>query len=74
MKKRMIASIKAEKAKRMSKHARLRSAVSPKDPRDLRGPKGALLKRAAEDVLTDEFRNGQTDDGRYPPGPIRDDW
>ncbi len=74
MKKAMLTKIKIEKAKRMRKLARSRPPIRVKDPKDLRGAKGALLKSAAAVVLEDESPNGLTVEQRHPPVRISSDW
>ena len=49
MKKRTLARIQVEKEKRAQKRARRHPSGRTKDPKDLRGAKGALLKQAAEE-------------------------
>lgn len=48
MKKRTVVRIKVEKEKRSQKRAKRHPSRRSKDPKDLRGAKGALLKQAAE--------------------------
>jgi hypothetical protein len=73
MKKAMLTKIKIEKAKRMRKLARRRPPIRVKDPKDLRGAKGALLESAAAVVLEDESPKGQTAEQRHPPVRISSD-
>jgi hypothetical protein len=70
MKKRMLARVEAEKAKRVRKRARRRSLRGAKDPKDLRGARGALLKAAAD--LEGDL--SQAGDQRHPPLRISSDW
>ena len=49
MKKRTVVRIKVEKEKRAQKRAKRHPSRRSKDPKDLRGAKGALLKQAAEE-------------------------
>lgn len=74
MKKTLLTKIKVEKAKRIRKRERRRASLTVKDPKDLRGAKGALLKNAAAVVLEDESSNVQTTEQRHPPVRIRSDW
>lgn len=73
MKKRMLARIKVEKARRMGKRARHHPAPKPRDPKDLRGAKGTLLKDAAERALRDDLEGDQTGT-RHHPVRIAMDW
>jgi len=74
MKKRLLTKIKVEKVRRVRKRARRRAAIAVKDPKDLRGAKGVLLKSADEVALGDESTNGQPAEQRHPPIGIRSDW
>lgn len=67
MKKRALARIKAEKAKRARKRGR-------KDPKDLRGAKGALLKSAIEGLTEDELLADQMAGQRHHPIRMGGDW
>jgi hypothetical protein len=63
MKKRMLARVKALKTKSAQKRARHGPWPRAKDPRNLRGAKGALLKSAAEAALEDST----AEPGRHRP-------
>ncbi len=74
MKKTLLTRIRVEKAKGIRKRVRRRSSLRVKDPKDLRGAKGALLRNAAAVALEDEASNGQAAEQRHPPVRIRSDW
>ena len=75
MKKAELTKIKVEKAKSVRKRAGRRAAVAVKDPKDLRGAKGALLKSAAAAILEEEeSSNSPTGEQRHPPIRITGDW
>ena len=77
MKKAELTKIKVEKAKSVRKRAGRRAAVAVKDPKDLRGAKGALLKSAAAAILEEEEEessNSPTGEQRHPPIRITGDW
>jgi hypothetical protein len=74
MKKAELTKIKVEKAKRMRKRAGRRAVIAVKDPKDLRGAKGALLKSAAAAILEEEPSNSPTGEQRNPPIRITGDW
>jgi hypothetical protein len=67
MKKAMLAAIKTAKAKGLQKRERRRPRPQPKEPKDLRGAKGALLKDAIEAVLEEELSDNQGVGPRHPP-------
>jgi len=54
MKKRLLAAIKVEKAKRVQKRVRHHAVSTAKDRKDLRGAKGVLLKIAVDRALENE--------------------
>jgi hypothetical protein len=72
MKKTMLAAIKTAKAKGSQKRGR-GSGPQRKDPKDLRGAKGALLKGAIDTVLEEELSDTQGAGPRHPPIRIRSD-
>jgi hypothetical protein len=73
MKKTMLAAIKTAKAKGSQKRRRRRPRAQAKDPKDLRGAKGALLKDAIDAVMEEGVSNNQSVGPRHRPIRIRDD-
>jgi hypothetical protein len=73
MKKTMLAAIKTAKAKGSQKRGRRRSRPQRKDPKDLRGAKGVLLKSAIDAVREEELSDTQGAGPRHPPIRIRSD-
>ena len=73
MKRTMLAAIKTAKAKGSHKRGRRRFRPPRKDPKDLRGAKGALLKGAIDTVLEEELSDTQGAGPRHPPIRIRSD-
>jgi hypothetical protein len=73
MKRTMLAAIKTAKAKGLQKRGRRRPRSRQRDPKDLRGAKGALLKGAIEAVVEEDVSNNQSVGPRHPPIRIRDD-
>jgi hypothetical protein len=67
MKKAMLAAIKATRAKGRQKRGRRRPMLQPKDPKDLRGAKGALLKGAIEAGLEENLSGKEGVGPRHPP-------
>ena len=73
MKRTMLAAIKTAKAKGLQKRGRRRPRSRQRDPKDLRGAKGALLKGAIDTVLEEELSDTQGAGPRHPPIRIRSD-
>lgn len=73
MKKALLTKIRVQKAKRMGKRAR-RGAGRMRDPQDLRGAKGALLKNAIAAVVEEESSTSESAEPRHPPVRVRSDW
>jgi hypothetical protein len=71
MKKTLLTKIKVEKAKRSRKRTRRGGSLGAKDPMDLRGAKGALLRNATAVALEDESSNRQAAEQRPPTRPHR---
>jgi hypothetical protein len=69
MKKAMLAAIKTAKAKAkgLQKRGRRRPRRQSKDPKDVRGAKGVLLKDAIDAVLEEELADNQGVGPRHPP-------
>jgi len=67
MEKTMLAAIKTAKAKGRPKRARRRPRPEAKDPKDLRGAKGALLKGAIEAALEEDLSDNVGVGPRHPP-------
>jgi hypothetical protein len=70
MKKTRLTKIKVEKAKRIRKRTRRGGSLGVKDPKDLRGAKGALLRNATAVALEDESSNRQAAE-KPPPTRIQ---
>jgi hypothetical protein len=75
MKKRTLARIKVEREKRAQKRARRHPSRRAKDPKDLRGSKGVLLKTAVDAALALEegIPGPGTAGQRYAPLRVRSD-
>ena len=75
MKKRTLTRIKVEKERRTQKRAQRRPSRRAKDPKDLRGAKGVLLKNAADAAraLEGGVPGPGTAGQRYAPLRVRSD-
>lgn len=73
MKKSVLKRIKAVKTRRAGKRVRRHPSPAARDPKDLRGAKGALLVDAAEAAQQEDFL-GDQEGPRHHPIRIPMDW